>query len=90
MENLGTSIKQKLVARQGGVCGIKAIRERQNSNSTPNDRVACVTSGILRARKVSKEEMQNRAENGKETLLPSVLPPKLSHAQKNNSASYAG
>ena len=51
--------------------GIKAIRERQNSNSTPNDGVACVTSGIVRARKVVKEELQNRAENGKETLLPS-------------------
>ena len=50
--------------------GIKAIRERQNSNSTPNDGVACVTSGIVRARKVVKEELQNRAENGKETLLP--------------------
>ena len=54
--------------------GNKAIRERQNSNSTPNDRLACVTSGIVRARgKVRrKEELQNRAENGKETFLPSL------------------
>ena len=42
---------------------------------------ACVTGGIVRARKVLAEELRSREKNGEEMLL-AAKPLKLSHAQK--------
>lgn len=48
------------------------LYEKRKTAIQTNDGVACVTSGVVCARKVLKEELQNRAENGKETLLRSL------------------
>ena len=59
------------------------LHEKGKTTIQTNDGVTCVTSGIVRARKVLKEELQNRAENGEETLfLSRASPPKLLHNQK--------
>ena len=41
--------------------------------------LACVTGGIVRARKVLAEELRSRSQKGEEMLL-AVKPLKLSHA----------
>lgn len=55
------------------------LHEKGKTTIQTNDGVTCVTSGIVRARKVLKEELQNREE----TLFPfRASPPKLLHDQK--------